>query len=75
MTLRWWLFKRINRVVARLRGSVGWCYAGYQFSRHGLPEEEDEGGVWAAIPPEGRLASWWGAFMFEYKLLVEDEKR
>ena len=65
------IFQRFNRFVARLRGSVGWCYAGYAFSRNGMPEEEDEGGTWAAIPPKGIIASWWGAFMFEYKGIDE----
>ena len=73
--MRWFLFKHFNRLVARLRGSVGWCYMGYQFSRHGLPEEEDEDGVWAAIPPKGRFESWWGAFMFEYKFLNEEREK
>ena len=73
--LGWWLFKRFNRLVARLRGSDGWCYMAYQFYRQGMPEEEDEDGVWAAIPPQGRLASWRGAFTFKYKPFVEAEKK
>jgi len=73
MSLGWWLFRRLNRIVARLRGASGWCYMAYKFNRLGMPEEEDDEGVWAAIPPKGRLASWWGAFGFAYKPLVEED--
>lgn len=68
----WRFLKYINRVVGRLRGSVGWCYACYSFNRTGMPEEEDDEGVWAAIPSKGRLSSWWGAFMFKWKPLSEE---
>ena len=71
---KWKLIHIINRIVARLRGSVGWCGMAYQFNRHGLPEESDEEGTWAAIPPRGILSSWWGAFMFKWKPLTEEAK-
>ena len=70
MSLRWRMFRLINRVGARMRGSVGWCMMAYKFCRHGVPE----GDGWAGIPPKGRLMSWWGAFMFEYKLSTEEMK-
>ena len=61
------VFHRFNRLVARMRGAVGWCYAGYRFNRMGLPEDDG----FPAIAPQGRLKSWWGAFMFEYKGIEE----
>ena len=62
----------LNRFVAKLRGSVGWCYMAYRFNRHGMPEETDEGGTWAAIPPQGIIRSWWGSFMFLWRPLTKE---
>jgi len=67
MSIGWLLLKHINLVVARLRGSVGWCYMAYKFSRQGLPDDED----WEGFAPRSRIASWWGAFTFKYRPLVE----
>jgi hypothetical protein len=61
------ILRIMNRIVARLRGSVGWCGAAYQFNRNGLLEETDEHGTWAEIPSQGIIKSWWGAFMFKWR--------
>ena len=79
------LFRKLNRLVSRIRGAKGWCASGYQFARTGLPVDdgwctagyqfartglpEDDG--FPAIEPQGRLKAWWGSFMFEYKSLEE----
>jgi len=73
MRIRILFLKYINRFVARFRGSVGWCAMAYHFNRNGLPEETDEEGTWSAIPSQGIIKSWWGAFMFLYKPLQVKE--
>lgn len=64
MSIRWWLFKKINRVISRIRGAKGWCHAAYEFNRTGLPAcvHYDE------VKPKNRLSAWWGAFAFEYRM-------
>lgn len=60
------LFCAFNKMVARLRGSIGWCAMGYMFNRTGfiLKEEGYEDIVHKAMNP---LSAWWGAFLFEWR--------
>ena len=72
--MKWFLLKHLNRLVARLRGSVGWCGVAYNFNRHGIPDEEDDDSIWEGTEPQGIIKSWWGAFMFKYKFSSEEIK-
>ena len=66
------LLRTLNRIVARLRGSVGWCAMAYTIGRNGIPESapDEDGWIWEGTESEGILRSWRGAFMFEYKPLT-----
>lgn len=47
------LFYQFNRLVARLRGSVGYCAMAYLYNRTYMGRNP--------------LSAWWNAFMFEFR--------
>lgn len=55
--IRWQLFRHLNRTIAYLRGSVGWCMMAYRFAR-----------IYKGAYP---LKAWWGAFLFRWRGLKE----
>lgn len=60
------LFHAFNRLVARLRGAVGWCAMAYLFNRTAfiIHEEGYEDCIHTAQNP---VSAWWGAFLFEWR--------
>lgn len=60
------LFHAFNRLVACLRGAVGWCAMAYHYNRTPfiIREEGFEDWVHEAMNP---VSAWWGAFTFEWR--------
>jgi len=63
------LLRNLNRIVAKIIKSDGWCAAGYHFARTPfiLKEEGYEDWVHRASNP---ISAWWGAFTFKYRFPI-----
>jgi hypothetical protein len=62
------LFCRFNRLVAKLRNSVGWCGMAYHYNRTLFIIRED-GYKDIVHRSKNPLSAWWGVFMFKWKPL------